>query len=56
MVLILHGKSEHVALVWRIIGLFGEKYPITDFTGINQIPCTDQRTDIAPYVSTFFYK
>jgi len=53
MVLILAGNSEHIVNVhaWRKIGLFGEKKnPICDCTSSNQLPSTDQRTEIAAYM------
>ena len=50
MVLILDGNSEQVECAWRKIGLFEEKNPICDRSRSNQIPQTDQTSDIAPYL------
>ena len=36
------------------IGLYGEKDPICDCSWSNQMPETDQVTEIAPYVLTDF--
>ena len=55
MVLILDGKSKHVAHALKKKGLFGEKYPICDYSRPNQMQKkTDQRTEIAPYVRIYF--
>ena len=35
------------------MGLFGEKYPIC-CSRSNQMPSTDQITEIAPYIRTYF--
>ena len=38
----------------RKIDLFGEKSPICDYSRSDQMPLTDQITEIAPYVRTYF--
>ena len=54
MVLILDGKSRHVAQVWRKNGLFG-KNKVCDYSRTKQMPYTDQITDITPHVRTYFW-
>ena len=49
MVLILDGNSEHVGHARRTVCLFGDKNSIRDCSRSNQMPETDQITDIAPY-------
>ena len=46
MVLKLDGTSEHDAQAWRKIGLFKRKNPICDYPRSDQMPYTDQITDI----------
>ena len=56
MVLILDGNSERVGHALRKIGLFGEKKSdLWLHSRSNQMPETDQITDIAPYVLTYFW-
>ena len=55
MVLISVGNSEHVAHAWRKIDLFGEKNPNCDVSRSNQIPYSDQITEIDLYVRTYFW-
>ena len=54
VVLILDGNSEHVAHVCEKIGLFGEKNLICACSKSNQMPYTDQITEIASSVHTYF--
>ena len=55
MTLMLDGNSEHVAHAWKKIDLSGEK-KIRFVTALNynQMPYTDQITEIALYVRTHF--
>ena len=55
IVLILNANSDHVSHVWRKIGLLGCKNSKCDFSRSNQIPLTDQTTEAAPYVCTYFW-
>ena len=48
MVLLSYGNSDHVAHVWSKIGLFGENNPIWGCSRSQQMPWTDQITEITP--------
>ena len=53
IILILDGISEHVAHIWRIIGLFGKK-SICDCSRYKRMPYTDHIKKIAPNVWNYF--
>ena len=50
MVFLLHGNSKHVAQAYRKVG----KKSTDDCSQSNKDNKTDQITEIAPYVRTFF--
>ena len=54
MVLILNGISEHIALVYRKLSIFGQKYSICVCSRFNRMSYTDQTTEIVPYLRTYF--
>ena len=54
IVLTLDGNPENVAHAYRKIGLFGEINPICDYFRSDRMPLTDQITNIAPYLRTYF--
>ena len=51
--MVLDGNAKHVVHACRKIVLFGEN-PISDCSRYNQMPKTDQITEIIPYVRTYF--
>ena len=55
MVLILDGNTENFAHAQKKLGLFREKKSICDYSRSNQMPKTDQLTEIAPYVPIYFH-
>ena len=46
MALILDGNSEHVAQACRKLVLFGKKDPICDCSRSNQMPYTEETTEL----------
>ena len=56
MILILNGNSEHVAHTCRENrSLQREKKAICDCSRSKQMPITDQITETAPYLRTYFW-
>ena len=51
---ILDGNSEYVVLARRKMVCSEKKYMIGDCSLSNQMPQTDQITEIFPYVRTYF--
>ena len=54
MVLKLDGNSQHVAHVYSKVCRYGEKSVWYCYRS-NQMPSSDQITDIVPYVRTYSY-
>ena len=54
MTLLLDGISEYFAHAKRKLGIFEEKYPISDCSQPNRMPYTDQITAIALSMRTYF--
>ena len=50
---IVDGTSKHFAHVVKKIGNFREKDLVCDFSRVNRIPLTVQKTEIASYVRTY---